>query len=116
MHFLMKRIFTLFLMLLSVSFINAQTINGLLGSESYYPLATWTQANTGFGDHGMKSLNVVNDGTNLYIMVVGECENNSNDFFLFINVNDVTTGVNAGSQLPSGSDGSSPFSGCRPTH
>ena len=112
----MKRFFFLFLTLLSVHCLNAQTINGLLGAESYYPLATWTQANTGFGDHGIKSLNAVNDGTNLYVMIVGECENNGNDLFLFINVSDVTTGVNAGTQLPAGNDGLSPFNNCRPTH
>jgi len=49
------------------------------------------------------------DGTNLYIMIEGESENNFNNILFFVDISS-QDGVDAGTALPSGTDGQSPFS------
>ena len=94
-------------------------INGTYSSmtESRYQLLASVSSNfdSGFGDHGLTNLFGYQDGTNLYVMVVGEVESNENEAYIFINAS-TPTGVAAGTQLPAGSDGPSPFSSFRPTN
>lgn len=92
------------------------TVDGSSSSDpSYIKLGEWTQNNTGFGDHGMLELYGYVNGNKLYVMVVGEAESNFNEFYVFLN-GDSPTGVSSGTQLPSGSDSGSPFSGFQPTN
>ncbi|MFZ4622063.1 MAG: hypothetical protein ACOYNS_15990, partial [Bacteroidota bacterium] len=110
----MKKV--LLLVLLTGSILLAQpTINGIGNDASYITVGTWTQGNTGFGDHGIKQLKAYNDGNYLYVMIIGEAESNFNEIYLYINSSGAGDGVTAGTQLPAGNDGSSPFSSFRPT-
>lgn len=107
----MKKLFTyVWVVLFGTGLVAQPTIDGSdTGDGDYVSLATWTQANTGFGDHGIVELKGYADATHLYIMMLGECESNFNDLFLFINSSSEINGLFAGSNLPSGSDGLSPF-------
>ena len=91
------------------------TIDGTINTSNYQQLAEWTQANTGFGDHGILELWAERDGDNLYVFVVGEVESNSNELYLFIDV-DSQNGIASGTQLPAGGDSFSPFSSFQPTN
>ena len=84
------------------------TIDGASGDADYELLAEWTQANTGFGDHGMKALYAYQDGNNLYVMIEGEAEDNGNTFLLFIDISS-QSGVAAGTAIPRGTDDLSPL-------
>ena len=107
-------IFT-FSILISSMALAQPTIDGSKSGDSdYIKLGEWTQANTGFGDHGIKELLAYSDASDLYIMVVGEIESNFNELFIFIGVTSESN-VTAGTQLPTGSDGSSPFNSLNPT-
>jgi hypothetical protein len=105
----------LFSIVLSGMAVAQPTIDGSSsGDTDYILLAEWTQANTGFGDHGITELLAYTDATDLYIMVVGEIESNFNELYVFIGVS-TESNVSAGTQLPTGSDGSSPFNSFNPT-
>jgi hypothetical protein len=110
----MKKAALLFVVFFTYAF-SQPTINGVGSDGDYISVASWTQLNTGFGDHGIKELKGYSDGTNLYLMVVGEIESNFNELYLFINVSDASDGLAAGTQLPAGNDGSSPFNSFTPT-
>lgn len=114
----MKRLATILsLMLLPLGVLAQPTVDGNLSVADqlfYNQLASWTQANTGFGDHGMLELWAYADATDLYIMIVGEAESNFNEFYAYIGAT-TPSGVSAGTQLPAGSDGGSPFANARPT-
>jgi|GEM_PF-7079793 len=100
-----------FLLLTSTSIVAQPTIDGSSSGESAYTsLATWTQADTGFGDFGITSLKGHADATDLYIMVDGTCEDNFNDIFIFLNASSAANAYPTGVQLPTGSDNLSPFS------
>ena len=92
------------------------TIDGsVAGDSDYITLGQWTQDETGFGDHGMVELRGYADGSNLYVAVVGECESNGNEFFVFIGHDDAG-GISAGTALPGGDDNISPFASFQPTN
>jgi hypothetical protein len=92
----------------------AQTVDGDTSDGAYNLLASWTQADTGFADHGITDLYYSTDGTNLYLAVTGEIENGGNHLYIFFG-HDSATGVTAGTQLPTGTDGFSPFNATQPT-
>ncbi|MEM1328232.1 MAG: T9SS type A sorting domain-containing protein [Bacteroidota bacterium] len=115
----MKKSFLLFCSVLLCASLMAQpTINGSdAGDTDYITLATWTQGNgnTGFGPYGILELKAYTDNSNLYLMVLGDIEDNFNAIAIFIDVSDITDGVAACTQLPSGSDALSPFNGLTTT-
>jgi hypothetical protein len=110
----MKNFATMILLLFTCA--NAQpTVDGIGNDGAYISLASWTQLSTGFGDHGIKQLKAYSDATHLYVMIIGEAESNFNEIYLYINGSSATDGASAATQLPAGSDGSSPFNSCRPS-
>lgn len=107
---MLKTYLTLALAFATYMALSQPTIDGSGADTQYTTKATWTQADTGFGDYGMSALRTYEDGTYLYVMITGSCETNSNDFYLFINSWNNTVGRSAGNALPNGNDGASPFS------
>lgn len=91
------------------------TIDGTIDTGAYQQLAEWTQSNTGFGDHGILELWAERDDDMLYVFLMGEAESNGNELYLFVDINS-QDGVAAGSSLPAGSDGPSPFSALQMTN
>ena len=67
---------------------NAQpTIDGdRAGDSDYEFLAAWNQNDTGFGDHGILELSAFENGSDLYLNIIGEAENNGNCILLFVNL------------------------------
>ena len=89
---------------------NAQpTIDGdRSGDADYEFLAAWNQNDTGFGDHGILELSAFENGSDLYLNIIGEAENNGNCILLFVNLAS-QDGVDAGTAIPPGTDNLSPF-------
>ena len=109
----MKKLFTMVLMLCCAAVYAAPVIDGNTSDADYTTLGTYTQAHS-FGSYGLAALKAAIDTTTLTLAINGNCEGNYNELYLFIGHGDAT-GAAAGVQLPAGSDGGSPFAGCRPT-
>lgn len=86
-------------------------VDGDTTDASYVSIGTFTGSHS-YGDHGLLELKAYADATDLYFGIVGESEDNSgNELYLFFGSNGSSAGVAAGTQLPAGSDGLSPFGG-----
>ncbi len=112
----MKKVLIVLLFLINSVYFAQPVIDGVsTGDTDYLSLATWTQVSTGFGDFGVVELDAFSDNANLYILVKGVCENNFNEFYVFIHDVSSASSLASGTQLPAGSDSGSPFFGFKPT-
>ncbi|GAB4405151.1 MAG: hypothetical protein OHK0039_05980 [Bacteroidia bacterium] len=90
-------------LLLPAALFAQPTVDGIINDPSYVVIATYTGTNDGFGtSNDLGALHLYSDGTDLYLGITGELENNGNQFAIFLDFSGYG-GAPAGTALPVGS-------------
>ncbi|MBZ0180160.1 MAG: T9SS type A sorting domain-containing protein [Melioribacteraceae bacterium] len=101
----MKKIFTIFFILISTSVFAQPTIDGILSDGDYSEISSFSSGNDGFGgDSDLGGLVYYADGTNMYFGIKGELaqSGDNHNFVIFMNFSGYI-GHSAGTALPAAS-------------